>query len=191
MRKRILIVDDDPDILASLAIIFQESYEVALARDGAEALRFLDEGPHDVVLLDLMMPVLDGVAFMQELAARRARVPVILASASATLVASARELGAVDYIGKPFDIQRLEEKVARALEGRTSGSPGGSPGVSSNADFAPRGSGDRHEPLREGSIRVQADGDASRSEFLCGPDARGACPERSARMSEDLAAGAA
>src|SRR5437773_12576028 len=83
MRKRILIVDDDPDILASLAIIFQESYEVALARDGAEALRFLDEGPHDVVLLDLMMPVLDGVAFMQELAARRAHVPVILASASA------------------------------------------------------------------------------------------------------------
>lgn len=113
--KRVLVVDDDIDILEALGAILEVRYKVVLARNGDIALKHVLEAPFDAVLLDLMMPVLDGTAFMQELQARHIEVPVIIASAGTNLQAKVRELGAYDCVPKPFDITALEAKLAQAI----------------------------------------------------------------------------
>ena len=137
--KRILIVDDDLDILESLAALLEETYDVALARDGAEAL-LLAEGQHfDAVVLDLMMPVLNGAGFLQELAARSLHIPTIIVSANAELRSYARRLHATDYLAKPFDIASLEAKLARLTSGPpddNGAGPDASGGCSSHASFS-------------------------------------------------------
>jgi CheY-like chemotaxis protein len=105
----VLVVDDDPDILDAICeILDAEGYRVARARDGAEALGRVDDERPDVVLLDLMMPVMDGVAFSVELRKRPADrdVPIVVISAEANpqRVASVRAAG---YLAKPFDIDAL------------------------------------------------------------------------------------
>jgi CheY-like chemotaxis protein len=120
----VLVVDDDPDILDAICdILDAEGYRVARARHGVEALgRVADERP-DVVLLDLMMPVMDGVAFSVELRKRPQDrdVPIVVISAEGNpqRVAS---VGAAGYLAKPFDIDVLLAHVAtltRAGGGRT------------------------------------------------------------------------
>ena len=128
--KRVLLVDDDPDILTSLEMLLQDIYEVARAEDGEEALDALLAQPFDAVVLDLMMPVLDGAGLMRELRARSMRVPVLLASAAHDLSVRARALGVEDYIEKPFDLDLLESKLARLTEGGLPGSGGAGPGSS-------------------------------------------------------------
>ncbi len=111
--KRLLLVDDDPDILESLQILLEESYAVEIATNGELGLRALLARPFDAVVLDMMMPVLDGAGLLRELRARGVQVPVLLASAARDLRARARELAAEDYIEKPFDPAALEAKLAR------------------------------------------------------------------------------
>jgi DNA-binding response OmpR family regulator len=110
--KRVLLVDDDPDILTSLEMLLEGEYEVSLAADGASALAAMLTQPFDVIVLDLMMPVLDGAGVLRELRARDVRVPVLLASAARDLRTTARELKAEDFIEKPFDLDLLEAKLA-------------------------------------------------------------------------------
>jgi CheY-like chemotaxis protein len=127
--KRVLIVDDDPDILVTLGGLLNAQFEVSCARDGAEALQQLDDGfAADVILLDLMMPVLDGLGTAQELARRGSSIPFILASAQADLPARARALGATDYIMKPFGFDMLQLKLKRVLAGPAR-DDGSSPGA--------------------------------------------------------------
>src|SRR4051794_10950507 len=106
--KRLLIVDDDPDILTSLAMVLEETYEVTLAENGQEALDLALLGAFDAVVLDLMMPVLDGEGFLRELRTRGPVPPVILASAANDLAERARQLGVHEFLRKPFDIESLE-----------------------------------------------------------------------------------
>lgn len=113
MRKRILIVDDDPDILESLRMLLEESYEVEVALDGERALAEILAKPFDAIVLDLMMPVLDGAAFLRELRARGVPVPVVLVSAARDLTARARALDIAEHLSKPFDPALLEDKLAR------------------------------------------------------------------------------
>lgn len=114
--KRILIVDDEQAILDSLELLLEDRYQLALAKDGAEALSALEREPFDLVLLDVLMPILDGVTVLREMRARALDVPVILLSAHANLETTARDLGPVDVLAKPFDIWELELKIDRALE---------------------------------------------------------------------------
>ena len=126
--KRILVVDDDDDIVFSLTLLLEEHYEVTAARNGAEALRMVKSSSFDAVLLDLLMPVLDGAGFMRAFLRSGAEPPVVLFSASTELEARARELGAVDWIAKPFDPEALFEKIERATErGIAHGSPSSPP----------------------------------------------------------------
>lgn len=112
---RILLVDDDADVLASLALLLESSYDVACARDGAQALEALEVGGFDAVVLDLMMPVMDGAELLRELRRRGLRVPVLIASAGSHTGRQARELGADDWLQKPFDVELLERKLARLV----------------------------------------------------------------------------
>jgi DNA-binding response OmpR family regulator len=117
-QASVLIVDDEPEILLMLRIDLEaEGYETLLAADGETAVRrIVDEHP-DVVLLDVMMPVVDGWGVMQRLAKLNVntRVVVLSAKASGGDVARALELGAFEYVTKPFDSAALLVTVAHVL----------------------------------------------------------------------------
>jgi CheY-like chemotaxis protein len=104
----VLVVDDDPDILEAICDILEvEDYRVAKARNGLEALERVDAERPDAILLDLMMPVMDGVTFAQALRDRPARdVPIVVISADGNPQRAA-SVGARAYLAKPFDIDTL------------------------------------------------------------------------------------
>ena len=114
---KVLIVDDEPDILLMLRLRLEaEGFDTALAADGEKALEQLDAAPCDVMLLDVMMPVLDGWAVLERLAELPAAPPVIVVSAktSSADIARARQLGASNYVTKPFsfpDLRRVIDEV--------------------------------------------------------------------------------
>ncbi len=118
---RILIVDDEPDMRWVLGQLFRDGgYEVTEAANGHEALAMLDKAPADLVISDVRMPGMDGVELLRQLSERDPDLPVILLSAVEDLetAVGAMKLGAYDYVGKPFDSQRLLVTVGRAAEQR-------------------------------------------------------------------------
>ena len=120
----VLVVDDDPDILDAICDILEaEDYRVARARHGAEALDRVAEERPAVILLDLMMPVMDGVTFASLLRQRPpvADVPILVISADGNPQRAA-SVGARGYLAKPFDIDALLAHVA-AITGRVGGEP--------------------------------------------------------------------
>jgi DNA-binding response OmpR family regulator len=109
--RRVLVVDDDPDILDALSEILEvEGYDVQRARNGREALQRLEQSLPDLVLLDLMMPVMDGWEFARSLAPG-ARPPIIVLSADRNVSAKAKEIGALGWLAKPFELSELLEAV--------------------------------------------------------------------------------
>jgi len=124
-KPLILIVDDEPDVLLTLRVILEASgFEPALAADGETALRRIDAEDPDLVLLDIMMPVLDGWFVLAELAGRSERPKVIVCSAKSADAdrARAHDLGADAYVVKPWDpeelVQTIRDVLARRPHGR-------------------------------------------------------------------------
>lgn len=112
----VLVVDDDPDILDAVCDILEgEGYRVARARHGLEALDRVREERPALILLDLMMPVMDGMSFAHTLRERRLAddVPIIVISADGN-PQKAASLGARGFLAKPFDIQALLDHVSTA-----------------------------------------------------------------------------
>ena len=138
-KQRILVVDDDLDILESLQLLLEESYDVTVAENGAQALTRLLTDRFDAVVLDLMMPVMSGSALVHELARAGIEVPIVLASAVADLGAQASSLGVADSIAKPFDVDKLEQKLAHVIAASSGGSGGAAP--KSSGPISPRGGG--------------------------------------------------
>lgn len=121
-RPRVLIADDDRDILELVAFrLGHAGYETVTADDGAEALRLAREQQPDLVVLDVMMPKLDGYEVMRALRTDQATrgTPVILLTARAqeSDVSRGFEAGADDYVRKPFSPQELTARV-QAILGR-------------------------------------------------------------------------
>ncbi len=120
-RPVVLVVDDEPDIRRLVGDALQlEGYRVRTAGDGREALQRVAEEPPDLILLDLMMPVMDGRQFCRMLThtPRRGdheRIPIILLSADRHLREQAAELGVAGYLPKPFDLDDLLAAVQRHL----------------------------------------------------------------------------
>ncbi|TAJ29059.1 MAG: sigma-54-dependent Fis family transcriptional regulator, partial [Nitrospirae bacterium] len=120
MKQRILLVDDEPGIRASLRVVLEPAYEVFAASNGAEGLALLHrESPH-LVLLDIIMPGEDGMALLQTMRTEAPDVPVIMLTATKTVKSAvdAMKLGAADYITKPFDVEELRLIVAKTLAAR-------------------------------------------------------------------------
>jgi len=116
----VLVVDDDPVIRRMLQLSYEsEGFEVATAADGVEGLEALRTSPPDVVILDIMMPKLDGMRVMDELKAdeRLRSIPVILLSAKATSldIDLGMKAGAADYVTKPFDPIDLVARTKNVL----------------------------------------------------------------------------
>ena len=110
--SQILVVDDEPQVLWMLQFSLEaEGYQTLSARDGRAALDEVREHHPSVVLLDIMMPVMDGWAFLEELQAlpadERPRVIVVSARSSLRDRAKAAELGADAFVAKPFNVDDL------------------------------------------------------------------------------------
>ncbi len=120
-KERILVVEDDLSILTGLAMNLRyEGYEVLKAQDGAVGLELALEQRPDLVLLDIMLPSVNGFEFIRELRSRQAQTPIIVLSAKAhegdkTL---GLELGADDYVVKPFGLAELLARIKAVLRRR-------------------------------------------------------------------------
>ena len=113
--KRILIVDDDAEITESLSMLLTEKYNVSVASNGFAALDKIKDAKFDLILLDLLMPGLDGAGFVEELRLQGNVTPIILISASKSAAEKARILKVTDYLLKPFHIDELEAKIERLI----------------------------------------------------------------------------
>lgn len=118
MSGIVLIVDDEPDVLLLLRVNLEAAgYHTVLAADGEMALARIDESIPDVVLLDIMMPVMDGWGVLRALSEREnaPRVIVVSAKSSDRDIVRALTSGALDYVTKPFDPDDLVDVVGRAV----------------------------------------------------------------------------
>ncbi|HNX53631.1 MAG TPA: response regulator [Pontiellaceae bacterium] len=115
--KKLLIVDDDPHLLESLRVVFGGLYEICTALSAEEAAVLLEQQEIDVMLLDVVLPGLNGIDFLRIVREIRPNLPVVMISGASSIrpVMKALELGASDFIRKPFDIDELRLIVARAL----------------------------------------------------------------------------
>jgi DNA-binding response OmpR family regulator len=110
MKPKILVVDDDPDVLRLLQLTLErDGFKPALAGDGETALRRIEAERFDLVLLDVMMPVMDGWQVLQVVNAMSNPPKVIVVSAKAHPADRARafSLGAAEYVTKPFPLDAL------------------------------------------------------------------------------------
>ena len=119
MKARILIVDDEDIVLRSCArILAGDAYQVETVPEPSEALRRIDENGYDVVVLDIMMPGIDGLQVLQHVKERHPDVDVVMMTGLSQVqtAVKAMKLGAFDYLPKPFDPDELKMVVDRALE---------------------------------------------------------------------------
>jgi two-component system, NtrC family, response regulator HydG len=115
VRPRVLVVDDDRAILTLVgSVALAEGFDVATTVDGADALQQLSIRPADLVLVDLRMPNVTGLEVLRAIREVNARTRVVLMSGYATIDSAvmAVKLGAMDYLTKPFDLQRLRQLLS-------------------------------------------------------------------------------
>jgi DNA-binding response OmpR family regulator len=123
---RILIVEDEESILMALMDdLTLEGYDVAAARDGLQGLSMAREEPFDLILLDIMLPKLDGFEVCKQLRAAGVDTPILMLTAKSLEIDKVLglELGADDYVTKPFSPRELLARV-KALLRRAKGAPG-------------------------------------------------------------------
>ncbi len=116
--EKILIIEDEADLVRGLKLnLVDEGYEVAWAADGREGLRRALEEPPDLVILDLMLPGMNGLEVCRELRQQKATVPVIMLTAKGGEVDKVvgLEIGADDYITKPFSVRELLARIKAHL----------------------------------------------------------------------------
>lgn len=119
MDFRVLAVDDEADFIETLVKRFTfRKIPVTAAANGPEALARLDEAPYDVVILDMRMPGMDGIAVLREIKKRHPLVEVIMLTGHASVEAGMQgmSLGAYDYVLKPVDFAELLDKTRKASE---------------------------------------------------------------------------
>ena len=137
---RILLVDDEQSVQTLLTYpLRKDGYEVVSAQDGREALDRFSEQRFDLVVLDIMMPKLDGIEVCRRLRAR-SRVPIIMLTAKDDEIDKVLglEMGADDYITKPFSLREFRSRVRAALR---------------RAEM-PRGRTKPDEPISHGDLRI-------------------------------------
>ena len=119
--KKILIVDDEPNIVMALEYTFKKNnFEVFIARDGQEALDILKIQLPDIILLDVMMPHVDGFATLEQIKKneqlKHCKVVFLSAKNKESDIAKGLSLGADLYLTKPFTIKKIVEQINQLLE---------------------------------------------------------------------------
>jgi two-component system response regulator AtoC len=115
--RNILIVDDEVGVRESLRMVLKNDYEVLLAKDAEEAFSQIKEHSPDVILLDIILPDMDGLKVLEKIKQKEPEVIVIMITATKTVktAVEAMKLGAYDYVTKPFEIDELRLIINRAL----------------------------------------------------------------------------
>jgi len=115
--KKILVVDDELSIRESLKMILSSTYHVNTASDGKKALECIEADRPDLVLLDIIMPEMDGIRVLEEMRRMDASLKIIMLTATRTVktAVTAMKLGASDYLTKPFGMDELRRVVERVL----------------------------------------------------------------------------
>ena len=111
---KLLIVDDEPDLLDQLVkMLTGQRYDVATATNGEAALDKLFENPYDLVVLDIMLPKIDGLTVLKEMRAAGIRTPVLMLTAKGAVEDKVKGLdyGADDYLAKPFATAELMARI--------------------------------------------------------------------------------
>ncbi len=142
-RIRVLVVEDEESFLDALTVgLTREGFEVSIARDGQEGLATFNRGEFDIVLLDLMLPKMNGLDVCRAIRAQ-GDVPVIIVSAKGEEVDMVLllEMGADDYVTKPYRLRELVARMRAVLRRRE----------------AHQGADDPDEEIREGVIHMDID----------------------------------
>ncbi len=119
MKEKILIVDDDEGVRQVLGQSLQEAgYAVTSADSGERAVAAVREAPFDLVVLDMVLPRVDGLEVLKEITAVRPEIPVVMITgyASVETAIKAMKMGAVDYVVKPFRMEEVDLVIGKALE---------------------------------------------------------------------------
>lgn len=121
MQKKILIVDDEPNIVMTLEYTFKkQDFEVFIARDGSEAIQILDKNIPDIVLLDIMMPNVDGYKTLEFIKKNeklsKTKVVFLTAKNKASDVEKGLKLGADKYIIKPFSVKKIVVEIQELFD---------------------------------------------------------------------------
>ena len=120
MTKRILVIDDEPDMLMLMSMIIEENteWEVETTNNPSEGLKMALENDYDLVIADLKMPGLDGMEVFEELKEMKPEIPVIIITAygSLEIADEARNKGVADFITKPFRKDTILFTMERVLE---------------------------------------------------------------------------
>jgi DNA-binding NtrC family response regulator len=120
-QRKILLVDDDPSSIDLISEILQKTgLEVVVAKDGEDALNKFSVNSFELILTDLMMPKMDGLALLKEIKKKEKDAVVLIITGFGTIesAVSAIKAGAYDYISKPIKVDELELVINRALEKR-------------------------------------------------------------------------
>ncbi len=116
-KLRILVVDDEVDIRAFMReFCAVNGYEAKCTGDGLAALRCIEEGPFDLVIVDYLMPGLNGVELLKRIKERQPALPVIAMSAWYDMERAFRKAGAYKFMKKPFDPYQLERELKEIAE---------------------------------------------------------------------------
>jgi len=117
-RQRVLIVDDEAGVRDSLRMILKDHYEPTVVTNGEAALAELEGGLFELVLLDIIMPGMDGLEVLEHIKQRPRAPQVVMLTATKTVktAVQAMKLGAFDYVTKPFDVEELLLIIERALQ---------------------------------------------------------------------------
>ena len=118
--KKILIVDDEPNIVMSLEYTFKKNnFEVFIARDGQEAIDFLKSIYPDIIILDVMMPMVDGYATLEHIKKDKnlthTKVIFLSAKNKESDIQKGLDLGADAYLTKPFSVKKIVEQVMELI----------------------------------------------------------------------------
>jgi DNA-binding NtrC family response regulator len=118
--RSVLIVDDEIGARESLKMILKNDYEVFLAENAEEAFSKIQEHSPDVILLDIILPDLDGLKVLERIKQNDPDMVVIMITATKTVntAVEAMKLGAYDYVTKPFDIDELRRIITRSLSAK-------------------------------------------------------------------------
>ncbi len=154
-QTRVLLAEDDESFIDALVIgLAREGFDVTVATDGTEALRLFAEVEPDLVLLDLMLPRLSGIDVCRSIRAH-STVPIIMVTAKGTEIDTVvgLEVGADDYVTKPYRLRELVARMRAVLrrtpsEGEAGGPDGGDAGTPSGVSSAPRSRSGDPSPAR-------------------------------------------
>lgn len=117
-QPTLLIIDDEDGVRQSLRLVFDKDYRILEANSFTSAIEKTQTEKPEVILLDILMPRVDGLKTLQRIKEIHPQCQVIMLTAlnAGRAVAAAMRSGAFDYVVKPFDVSQLREKVKQALE---------------------------------------------------------------------------